>query len=181
MKICIFGSSFNPPHIGHVQIVEGLKQLGFDKILVVPTGNPNHKKIEISTEDRLDLITEFVKLCDVDVSMHEIENNFEYTVESLDYLNFSAEDEVFFAIGSDSVNSLPTWDYFDRLKTMVTFVVIDRPGIEMDPKVLEQINYVYLDTKTADISSSSLRKDINPKFIPEEVYQIICERNLYNS
>lgn len=181
MKICIFGSSFNPPHIGHLQIVAGLKQMDFDQILIVPTGNPNHKKINITTEDRLALISEFSNLCNVEVSLHEIENQFEYTVESLEYLNFNSDVEIYFAIGSDSVNSLPTWDKFDRLKQMVTFVVVNRPGIPMSDEVLQQIKYVYLDIETTDVSSSQLRKQINPNMIPPEVYKIIAERNLYPS
>lgn len=181
MKICIFGSSFNPPHLGHVQIVEGLKQMNFDQILIVPTGNPNHKQITIRIEDRLALIEAFGQLCNVQVSLHEIENNFEYTVESLEYLNFDQDDEIYFAIGSDSVNSLPTWDKFEQLKQMVTFVIIKRPGIEFDNSVLSQINYVYLNIETADISSSALRQKLDEQFIPSEIYQIIVERQLYQN
>lgn len=179
MKICIFGSSFNPPHIAHVQIVEGLKQLEFDQILVVPTGNPNHKKIEIDTADRILLVREFAKILDVEVSFHEIEHEFAYTIQSLDYLNFDSDQQIYFAIGSDSVNSLPTWDYFERLKTMVTFVVIKRPGIELDQQVLDQIEYIELEIKTADISSSQLRSNLDSKYIPDSIYEIICEKNLY--
>lgn len=179
MKICIFGSSFNPPHIAHMQIVEGLKTMNFDQILIVPTGNPNHKKIEITTDQRLALINEFVQICDVDVSFHEIENKFAYTVESLEFLNFDSGVEIYFAIGSDSVNSLPSWDYYERLKEMVTFVVIKRPGIEIDQRVLKQINYVELEIETADISSSQLRANLDRAYIPKSIYNIICEKQLY--
>lgn len=179
MNICIFGSSFNPPHIAHVEIVEGLKTMGCDRTIVVPTGNPNHKKIEISNQDRMLLIEQFVKLCDVEVSYHELEQNFEYTVESLNYLNFKKTDKVFFTIGSDSVNTLESWDYFDCLKDMVIFVVVNRPGIKMDSKVLAKINYIELEINTTDISSSQLRANLDRKYIPQSIYQIIEERKLY--
>lgn len=179
MNICIFGSSFNPPHIAHVEIVEGLKAMGFDRTIVVPTGNPNHKKIEISNQDRILLIEQFAKLCDVEVSYHELEHNFEYTVESLNYLNFKQSDKVFFTIGSDSVNTLESWDYFEQLKDMVTFIVVNRPGIEMDSNVLTKINYIELKINTTDISSSQLRTNIDSKYIPQSIYQIIKERKLY--
>lgn len=179
MKRCIFGSSFNPPHLAHQQIVEALKQLNFDQVLIVPTGNPNYKQIEISTSHRIELVEAFAKLCDVEVSFHEIENQFGYTVESLDYMNFDQADEIYFAVGSDSVNSLPTWDYFDRLKAMVTFVVIKRPGVELDQQVLNQIKYINLEIETADISSSQLRTKLDRQFIPEPVYDLIRQYNLY--
>lgn len=180
MRICIFGSSFNPPHLAHLQIVEGLKQLEFDKVLIVPTGNPNYKQIEISTEHRIELVKAFAALVDVEVSLHEIENQFAYTVESLDYMNFKKVDQIYFAVGSDSVNSLPTWDYFERLKEMVTFVVIKRPGIELDSQVLAQIKYINLEIETADISSSQLRAKIDSNYIPKPIYNLICKYNLYS-
>lgn len=179
MNICIFGSSFNPPHIAHMQIVEGLKQMNFDQTIIIPTGNPNHKKIEISNQDRIELIDKFAELCDVEVSYHEIEHEFAYTVESLEYMNFKSDDHIYLTVGSDSVNTLPTWDYFDKLRKMVTFVVVKRPGIELDSKVLEQINYVALDITTTDISSSQLRKNLDSHYIPQSIYEIIIDKGLY--
>ena len=46
-KIAIFGSTFNPPHIGHLEIVsKALDFFNFDKVFIVPTGNPPHKNVE---------------------------------------------------------------------------------------------------------------------------------------
>lgn len=178
MKICLFGGSFNPPHIAHKQIVMALKKEKFDQLYIVPTGKPNHKQIEISDQDRILLVKAFAKECDVMYSLHEIENNFSYTVESLDFLNL-ADDNIYFTIGGDSVNSLPTWDYFDRLKTMVTFVIINRPGLDLDPNVLSAINYMILDCKTEDVSSTDLRNNLNRELVPAAVLQVIEEHNLY--
>ncbi len=179
MKICFFGSSFNPPHIGHLQIVEGLKKLNFDKILIVPTGNPEYKKIDISTEMRMKLVESFIRLCNVDVSYHEIENHFSYTVESLKYLEICDNNDVYFALGGDSVNSLPSWEYFSELKEMVTFVIVKRNGYKLDESVLKKIKYMMLDVTTTNISSSSLRTNVDQNYIPNEIYKIIKVNNLY--
>ncbi len=179
MKICLFGSSFNPPHIAHVEIIEELKKQNFDKLLLVPTGKPNHKQIEISNQDRILMTEAIAKQLGVEISLHEIENNFEYTVESLKYLDFAKDDEVYFTIGGDSVNTLKEWDYYQELKAMVTFIVIKRPRIELDQSTLNDINYVLLDLKTTDISSSQLRKNLDSCLIPECVLQIIYEKGLY--
>ncbi len=180
MKVCLFGSSFNPPHIAHVEIIKRLKELSFDHLILVPTGKPNHKKIDISDQDRIEMTMAIAKELDVEVSLHEIENEFEYTVESLNFLNFKQEDEVYFTIGGDSVNSLKEWDYYEKLKNMVTFIVINRPGIELDVNTLNDINYVLLDLKTTDISSSQLRKQVDRSLIPKEVLEIIDKKGLYN-
>lgn len=179
MKICIFGSSFNPPHNAHMQIVEGLKKLNFDKLLIVPTGKPNHKHIGISDNNRKLLIEEFAKLCEVEVSYHEMENNFEYTMESLDYLQLDDEWEIYFAIGGDSLNNLRTWDYYEQLINRVAFVVVPRPGEELDQSILKEVNYQLLDVMTDAISSTSLRQHINVEKMPKSIYEVCEKLDLY--
>lgn len=181
MKICIFGSSFNPPHIAHQEIVLGLKELNFDKLIIVPTGNPNHKKIDICLEDRLNMVDIFAETNNVDVSLHEVENQFAYTYESLQYLNFDSSTEIYFTIGGDSVNDLEKWDYFDKLKKMVTFVIVNRSGYELNVDILEKINYVMLELKTTAISSSELRINLNKKLLQPEIYEYIIAHKLYHS
>ena len=44
MKLCLFGGTFDPPHLGHLVIAEFVKESeGFDIILFVPAPNPPHK------------------------------------------------------------------------------------------------------------------------------------------
>lgn len=64
MKIAIFGGTFNPLHLGHALLADTLtKDLGFDKVLIIPTATPPHKIInsKISAEVRLDMIKSFCK------------------------------------------------------------------------------------------------------------------------
>lgn len=181
MKVCLFGSSFNPPHIAHKQIVEGLKLQNFDKLIIVPTGKPNHKQIDVSDEMRIEMVKAFASECEVEYSLHEIENKFEYTYQSLEYLNFDQQTKIYFTIGGDSLNALESWDYFEKLKLMVTFVVVNRPGLELDENILNQISYQILDCQTTDVSSTALREHIEQDLIPDAVYRVIEKYNLYNT
>ena len=43
-RIGIFGGSFDPPHIGHIQSVKQAAQvLKLDRVLLIPAGMPPHK------------------------------------------------------------------------------------------------------------------------------------------
>ena len=44
MRIAIFGGSFNPPHLGHIQAARAAaEQLSADKLIVIPTAKSPHK------------------------------------------------------------------------------------------------------------------------------------------
>ena len=44
MKICLFGGTFDPPHIGHLLIAQTVCEAeNFDKILFMPAYSPAHK------------------------------------------------------------------------------------------------------------------------------------------
>ena len=50
-KIGIMGVTFDPIHIGHLILGEKTyEQLGLDKILFMPAGNPPHKQNRIGRE-----------------------------------------------------------------------------------------------------------------------------------
>lgn len=56
------GGSFNPLHNGHAMLAETVvKELGYDKILFIPTNIPPHKVIneEITPEQRLEMLKSF--------------------------------------------------------------------------------------------------------------------------
>ena len=59
MKIAIYGGSFNPPHIGHVEAARSVyEQLRPDRFLIIPTNIPPHKEMEEnspSPQTRLEL------------------------------------------------------------------------------------------------------------------------------
>ena len=45
MKICLFGGTFNPPHLGHLIIAQTIFEAeNFDKIIFIPANISPHKK-----------------------------------------------------------------------------------------------------------------------------------------
>ena len=59
-KVGIMGGTFDPIHIGHLILGENAyQQLGLDRVVFMPSGNPPHKKDRegrASDEQRMDMV-----------------------------------------------------------------------------------------------------------------------------
>ena len=58
MKIGVFGGTFNPVHLGHLNCLKSVaEQASLDKMIVMPDRIPPHKQAEdlASSEDRLNM------------------------------------------------------------------------------------------------------------------------------
>ena len=56
MKICLFGGTFNPPHLGHLIIAQTIFEAeNFDKIIFIPANISPHKKGK--TTSKIDIIS----------------------------------------------------------------------------------------------------------------------------
>ena len=57
MKLGIYIGSFNPPHKGHIKVINYLLDNDYvDKILVVPTGNYWDKQDLVDIRDRIKML-----------------------------------------------------------------------------------------------------------------------------
>ena len=62
MKICLFGGTFDPPHIGHLLIAQTICEAeSFDKIVFIPANKSPNKKVATGTQCRLDMLKLAVK------------------------------------------------------------------------------------------------------------------------
>ena len=170
MKKAIFGGSFDPPHIGHLEIIQQtIISLNIDKLLVVPAFlNPFKTKSEAPSHLRLKWLKEMTKnMPKVEVSSFEIDLN--RPVPSIETVkHFQDNDETYFIIGADNLEKLPLWNSFVELDNLVTWVVATRDKIEI-PK-----EYICLDINQ-DISATQLRESINHAFLDPSVAQEIID------
>ncbi len=176
MNIALFGGSFDPPHIGHQSIVyEVLKKVDIDKLIVVPTFlNPFKIKSHFSPNDRLELVKElFNNDKKVEVSDFEVlQNKSIPSINTVEYIKqkFNTEN-IYLIIGTDNIKLLHLWKDFDKLKQLVTFIVISRDGYEEKNDIIQTIN-IKLDI---NISSTTLREDLDLKYIPKKIEQKVRE------
>ena len=115
MKICIFGGTFDPPHIGHLLVAQTVCEAeNFDKILFMPANKPPHKKNISGVKDRLNMLNIAIEgNPNFEISDMEIKRGgVSYTIETLKAMKSSVieeDDELFYLIGSDSLLELNTW------------------------------------------------------------------------
>lgn len=134
-RIGIFGGSFNPFHLGHLNSIQTVaKELSLDKVFVVPSyQTPGKKLIESPTpEQRLDILK--LGLEDVgdiaEVDTQELDRKgVSYTVDTLsDYKKKYPNSELYLIVGADAFKQFTTWKNFEKILEFSSLVVTTRPG-----------------------------------------------------
>jgi nicotinate-nucleotide adenylyltransferase len=170
MNIAIFGASFDPPHIGHEQIVQiAIKNLKIDNLFVVPTFlNPFKSKSFLDTYIRYDLAkkvfenTEKTEVIDFEIKQNKPTATI-YTVEYL--IEKYKPNKIYVIIGADNLKRLNDWAEFDKLNSLVEFVLITRDGYQIEKNSKK---YKILGVNI-DISSSQLRAKMDLSYIPNKI------------
>lgn len=194
-KIGIFGSSFNPIHMGHLIICEQARiRLDLDRILLVPTKNPYHKKTDfVDFTDRLKMANLSVEN-DSNFDISDVESLIEgnsYTYNVLKLLDKEFTDSRFyFIMGSDSLINFHTWYKYDELIKMLSFIVFKRPEDEDIAHLVERYSKKGMDIKYFDdlqiqISSTYLRNSLAENksvkyLVPDSAIDYINKKGLYN-
>ena len=153
--IALFGGSFDPPHIGHVAVVEALEKLKYvDKVVVMPTFlNPFKSTSCASAELRFEWLMEIFKdFKKVEINKFEIDEKRPVpSIESVKRL-LETNKKIYLVIGADNLSSLEDWYCYDELKEMVTFIVATRDNVRIDE------NFIKLEVDKK-ISSSQIRQN----------------------
>ena len=200
LRIGVFGGTFNPPHIGHEGSAKAaVRQLGLDRLYVIPAGIPPHKAIPSGTppaEMRLDMtIAAFSGVPNAivsDIEIKKIEPS--YTVDTIQTIKkeFPAAG-LYLLMGTDMFLSLETWRESETLLRAVTPVVFPRCNndfseIEDYSNVLMSrygVKSIMIENEITDISSSALR-DMLPmregsRYITDTTYSYIIRNRLYGA
>ena len=192
MNIGIFGGTFNPPHLGHLIVVESVQdQLHFDKILFVPTALPPHKTdiTIVSGYQRLEMTqlaiqgNSYFEISDVEIRL----GGTSYSVITLNALarqypksNFSL------IIGADNFLEIEKWKSIDEILNNADIVVMHRPGYsipELRSKLYRDARFIKV--PAIDISSTDIRRRVKmgksiKYMVPEPVEKYIYNYHLYS-
>lgn len=187
-RIGILGGTFNPIHIGHLAMAEVARdRCGLDQVVFVPCFLPPHKNIRnlVKAADRYNMVrlglkdNPFFKASDFEIN----KGGKSYTIDTVRHFQsvVPAQAKLFFIVGGDNLEELPTWRDIKEILKIVTFVVINRPGHKPTGPY---VKHLPVRMPGIDVSASYIRHCIQQGhsiryFVPEPVAQYIEKRRLY--
>ncbi len=197
-KVCIYGGTFNPPHIAHVRACEAFyNEIKPDLLLVIPDFLPPHKEVPggASTEERLEMTRlAFEAVPAACVSDMEIKRGGRsYTAITLSEL-YSPEKELYFLCGTDMFLTLDSWYKPETIFSLATICYVRRENDRENEKKIADLTDYYIKRYNAkiisvavdvtELSSSELREKIKfgedvTKLLPEKVNNYIQKRGIY--
>ncbi len=199
-KLGIYGGTFDPIHFGHLVVAEYVREAcQLDQVIFVPSARPPHKDLE-------EVLDSYYRYAMVELA---IEDNPHFTVSSLEIdrkgMSYTVETisayqqkfpgvEIYFILGVDALLLMNTWKDVDHLAEICRFVVVTRPGYQLNrgderfqgvPALMWE-KMVVVSIPGHSISSSDVRKRIAlgktiRYLVPAVVEKYIEEHNLYRN
>lgn len=197
IRIAVFGGTFNPVHNGHIHIAkEFLYKLNCDKMIIIPTKTPPHKKAHdlASGIDRLNmckLAFDFDKR--IEVSNMEIKRDGpSYTSCTLRELKaIYPNATLYFIMGTDMLITIEHWYNYKEIFALAILCAGARDKNEYKKlkeyaEKLEKdgANVIIKDIKPVIISSTQIRDMLSSgrdteNMLPDKVYDYIRRKGLY--
>ena len=184
-SIALFGTSADPPTIGHKKILEELSKIYAHTICYV-SNNPNKKhKEDIAIRSQL-LKTLIEDLDDYKILFNQSITS-KWAVESIKKCKEIYEfNNLDFVIGSDLIKDIFYWKNFDKIILEVGFFIILREGYPIESNTLKmletyRVKFKISTIKTPNISSSKFRLNFNCSNLPSSLIDIVKKNNLYKS
>ena len=184
-SIALFGTSADPPTIGHKKILEELSNIYAFTIGYV-SNNPNKKhKEDISI--RSHLLKTLIDGLDNPKILFNQSVSSQWAVESIKKCKRIYElNNLDFVIGSDLIKDIFYWKNFDKIILEVSFFIILREGYPVESNTLKmletyRVKFKISTIKTPNISSSNFRLNFNCSNLPSSLIDIVKKNNLYES
>ena len=164
MKICLFGGTFDPPHLGHLLIAQTICEAeSFDKILFIPVNIPPHKSVNTLLEDRLNMLNIAIEdnpnfeISDIEIKRGGVS----YTIDTIRNIkkqyNISSN-KISYLIGSDSLLNFHKWKDPEKILEECQIIVAIRPGFrpsDIPAWILHKIQFANI--PRFEISSTNIR------------------------
>lgn len=168
-KAVLFTGAFNPPHVGHYNMIECVKNNNFDYIIFATSNQKflDKKQKEINDyyyteQQRLDMLLEMTYKVP-SALIFGIEHGYTYNVLCSVKEKYNIKD-LYFSMGSDKLDEIDKWGYNDKLLSEFCFFVVLRGDILEEVKekckILKNEYIIVKNTKYQDVNATEIRKNI---------------------
>ncbi|MBR3186060.1 MAG: nicotinate (nicotinamide) nucleotide adenylyltransferase [Oscillospiraceae bacterium] len=200
MKIAIYGGSFNPPHLGHVEAARTVAAvLAPDRLLIVPASVPPHKALadgSPTAQQRLELCRlAFADIPGAEIS--EIELRREGKSYSYDTVRLLREEnpdaQLTLVVGTDMLLNFEKWYQFRYLLENCALAVLAREEDDLDElrtaaaylRESYDADVTVLPHEPIAISSETIRERLGMRggedYLSDAVYAEIIRRRYYGA
>ncbi len=180
-KIAVFGGSFDPPHLGHLKIIQtAFDFLEIENLFVVPTFlNPFKSYSLFSANKRLEWLEILTQDLPLPITLLDYEIRQNKPTPTFETINFISQtynpQKIYLLIGADNLKSLSKWYCYENLKNKVEFVIIPRLDYQIDS------SFKVLPMQPIHISSTHIREALQKQdlktleFVPKAIIQDILK------
>lgn len=197
-KIGLIGGTFDPIHNGHIALAkQALSEFGLERIVFIPNHFPWMKgdRNITATQDRVDMVMAAnQEYPSFEISFIEIDaGGNSYTCNTVKQMkNEHPEHDYYFIMGADSLFSIKQWYHPEIIFQTVTVLAAVRNDCdntrllekkeELEKMFRADIRLMHM--HKIEISSTYIRENFYraedvKSMLPEKVYQIIKDRQLY--
>ena len=182
-RIALFGTSADPPTIGHKKILEELSNI-YSLIVTYASDNPKKKHKENISFRKL-LLKTLIKDINNPKIIFNQKISSPWAIESIEECKrIYTFKKIDFVIGSDLINEFFLWKNFNKIIHEVKLLIIKREGYPIESNTLKMLeaNKVIFEISSLNIpniSSSMIRSNSNYSDLPKSLIDIVKKNNLY--
>ena len=203
MKIGVYGGTFDPPHLGHMEAARAaIDLLKLDRMLLIPDRMPPHKEVPEEGADALSRLEMTRKMADglgnqvevLDLELYREGKS--YTADTLETLRERYPgDELWLLMGTDMLLTLQDWHQPERILKLAHVAGFARRETD-DSEVLEKQAKFLRETfgadvtvvqlpQVVDVSSTQVRSALEEgkgrELLYSQVYGYILRHQLYGT
>lgn len=201
MKIGIYGGTFNPIHLGHIQAARfAAEYLELDKLLLIPAGIPPHKTLSAGAPDSIhrlamaELAAEAIGPMAEASDMELRRKGKSYTLDTVRAVQEQYPHAgIYLLMGTDMFMTFHLWRGPEKLAKLCTLCAFGRSESDTEELFAVQRDYLVRNFKAdvvtitlpqiVDISSTQLREELargeGQAYLDPAVYGYILRKGLY--
>ena len=171
-------------HLGHLHIARQILMLSPVSSVIFMPNNKHHFKSSrgrLAFEKRVLLLSKALQeMQNCELWLDDASGS-GYTDDLMRSIYTKHPDRSFcFVIGSDIAITLPNWHNYEWLKANLCFLIIPRPGADLELPELSELHYYILQTEPSPISSTLIRESIRRGESIEGLVPQSIETDIYN-